>query len=39
MEMRAYRKVACALDIAPEATIGQLVEQHRLPPKQVIWCW
>ena len=23
------------LDIAPETTIGQLVEQHRLPPKQV----
>jgi sulfur carrier protein ThiS len=24
-----------ALDIAPETTISQLVEQHRLPPKQV----
>nr|WP_319565619.1 MoaD/ThiS family protein [uncultured Rhodoferax sp.] len=24
-----------ALDIAPETTIGQLVEQYRLPPKQV----
>jgi sulfur-carrier protein len=23
------------LDIAPETTISQLVEQHRLPPKQV----
>jgi hypothetical protein len=23
------------LDIAPETSIGQLVEQHRLPPKQV----
>jgi len=24
-----------ALDIAPETTISQLVEQYRLPPKQV----
>ena len=24
-----------ALDIAPQTTIGQLVEQYRLPPKQV----
>jgi sulfur carrier protein ThiS len=23
------------MDIAPETTIGQLVEQYRLPPKQV----
>jgi sulfur carrier protein ThiS len=24
-----------ALDIAPQTTIGQLVEQYRLPPRQV----